>query len=447
MDLHSGKMEFKFGRSEDNNSENEFYAFVDSIETLENGDTIILFDSIEISQIQNVLESRPSSAFFEGLRPRMIKGDFTSNEFQSFKKTLKLENEELSESTWLILKLSQNPTQFKVEYIEEYFEGEPESISTYLDEGCKKANPETQEKLDTLFEIEESDDDCLKMVRKKKLKYLFDKEPLRDNSNFDVVVYDVGQGNMIAILDEKGEPVAYFDVGGGCYWNARTYKSPNPRRLCFTNDPYFILSHWDSDHWWTFNKLLRDKNKKRNQIPKTTWIIPLQKLGPNQYKFYNLLKLNGHKIYVWSSRINCYFIFGQIVQCTGDPKEKNDSGLALKTTIGNERILLPGDASYKYIPKVEEEKHTCLVASHHGGLVSNNLTEYPEPDLENGKIVYSFGLKNKYHHPNGLSVIQHYQADWKNIKMTPDGSVSFLSNTLNNAICGGNSDLDIDQIF
>lgn len=441
MNLYDDKTEFKFGRSNPNYDFSDFYAFICTIEQYQDRRTIILFDSIETNQIGKILGRRPLVDEFESLSPRMIKCNFSQANYDAFKKMINESQEELSEGLWLNLIITDRPTRYRAEYIMEYFAGEPQIMSVFITEDCKKVDSQTQKQLEDLFDIERKESDYIKFERREKLWWLHNKRTRRHKIPKNLVVYDVGQGSMNALLNENGFPFAYFDVGGGAYWNAHTY--PNPKKLCFNDNSIIILSHWDFDHWWTFNLLI--KRNMINKKVKTTWIVPYQKLGTIQYKFYNLLKKNGHRIIVFPENSVGIFQFGKIEKCRG--KNINDCGLVLKITIDKNKYLLPADTEFEWIPNLKNETYAGVVASHHGGFISDNLKEYPNPQNDNGKIVYSFGLKNIYHHPNGLSVILHSQAGWKNIKITPDGSVSFLSSTVRKTGFHGNCDLNIEQSF
>ena len=400
-----------------NNS--EYFAFVDNIEIQEDGRSIIQFDSIHIHQIDKFDRDILTSEEIQLLQPSMILCDFTKNIYEEFKAIFE---EEFVEGNWLLLNVTATPTQFPVNYIPEYESGPPSMDTRYLlREGCTKVNDGNKRKLRKIFQIQEQEEEFINWTRNFKIDIILKEDPRIDVSNFDVVVYNVGQGSMNAILDENGYPVAYFDVGGGAYWNADTYPSQNIQNLCFKKQPIFILSHWHYDHWWTFNRLIKD-----HSIPKglkTTWIVPKQDIGPIQSKFYHLLKLYHHNILICSDRVTCYFRFGEVLKTYG--LSKNNSGLILKVTIGEERILLPGDASYEYIPMSEHEAFTGIVATHHGGKCTDDLNQFPKSKNESGKIVYSYGLNNTYGHPSQNSKNNHIKAGWSNIKKTITGTVSF----------------------
>ena len=94
-----------------------------------------------------------------------------------------------------------------------------------------------------------------------------------------LAVYDVGQGNANALLNEYLIPEMYFDP-------VRLFmvikNSTQNLVFCFTNNPAIILSHWDADHWaGTYATMVGKTYPAMNR----TWIAPLQKVGAIQLAF------------------------------------------------------------------------------------------------------------------------------------------------------------------
>src|SRR5229473_4093727 len=167
-----------------------------------------------------------------------------------------------------------------------------------------------------------------------------------------LAVYDVGQGNCNALCDSA--PTWYFDFGGGCLWNARTY--PVPLRFCFKYNPPIVLSHWDFDHWFSA--------AKNDRAKAALWIVPRQTIGPRTWKFAAELYLKG-SFRVWGGIDRVAVPDGEIVRCTGPESDKNSSGLAAVVSLKAGTGLLPGDAAYSRIPKCPNTL-SALVAMHHG---------------------------------------------------------------------------------
>jgi hypothetical protein len=438
---------------EDWDNDNEYYAFVENIETLENNRTIIHFDCVEKGQIDDLKNPDLLKLNYESFKTKMIVCDFSGRNFNEFTGILK---NNFKENDWLILNLTQEPTLFRAEVYPEYSENISETLDRYLANNCEKVSEKLGKKLNKIFSLESSAETLVQFIRKVKLKRLSTPLKRRHGSVNDVVVHNVGQGNFISICGENVKPLAYFDVGGGAYSNAHTYPVANTKNICFSDDMVIILSHWHYDHWWTFNRLL--KRRPKAAVPHTSWIVPDQQLGPVQKKFNDLLLKNKQTLIKWpKNKKTESFNFGTIIKCNpiGNNKNINHDGLALLVKSRTFRILLPGDAAYDTIDPKYIGNLSGLVATHHGGsyAIGNNMI--PIPKTSPGKIVYPYGLKNIYHHPSGDSVIKHWHTGWSNIRETPSGSVSFMATpaqiSLNNNArkfgLGDDCDIAIEQGF
>ena len=377
------------------------------------------------TQIDNISNPDSLTIQYEAFTTKMIICDFSARNFNEFKRSFK---NDLKENDWLILNLSHEPTRFSVEVYPEDFESTQEPLDSYLASNCKKVNRRIQKKLDKIFALKASEIELTKYVRDLKLNNLAKPKEDRYRSIKDIIVHDVGQGNFISIMGENDIPLAYFDVGGGAYRNAHTYPANKTKTICPAKDLFIVLSHWHNDHWWSFKRQL--KNHPTWEVPKATWIVPDQKFGPGQKNFNELLLKNHQILIKWPKRKKSEsFHFGTIIKCTAPEgnENKNHNGLALLVKNSKYRVLLPGDAAYDSIDPKYVGEITGLVATHHGGSYSIVNELIPAATSSLGKIVYSYGAGNTYHHPSGASVINHYQNGWSDIRVTPSGSVSFMA--------------------
>lgn len=178
-------------------------------------------------------------------------------------------------------------------------------------------------------------------------------------------------------------------------------------------EPPVILSHWDTDHWVSATS---------GRFPKALgrkWLVPRQKLGPSHLSLARKLNSKGNLL-IWPHGIKFLPIkgIGEIFKCEG--KSLNNSGLGLLTTFDNKRILLPGDADYKYIDRKFLVGLDGLVSTHHGAKTSG--IAYPTPKTyPNTNCVYSIGQKNSYKHPKLVSLRGHKSVGWINRLYTPRG--------------------------
>jgi len=233
-----------------------------------------------------------------------------------------------------------------------------------------------------------------------------------------VCVYDVGQGNANAVCDESNLPLLYFDLGGGCAWNARTYPVNQRKAFCWTCRPPVVLSHWDFDHYFS-GTFLRDAWK-------TTWIVPEQgPIGPTPRKMLAQIRQQGGTVLVWSRppwAAQC----GRVSLERPSPASgsKNQSGIVLRVDLpcsgGSRGILLPGDAGYKHLPPRLTRDLAGLVATHHG---ASRHMGVPPSTVGAGAVVYSYGPHNTYGHPTKAAGDRHAANGWNARFDTPNGDV------------------------
>lgn len=91
-------------------------------------------------------------------------------------------------------------------------------------------------------------------------------------------IYDVGQGDAIAILNEAGGTILQLDYGG---------RQDNPfegksrvevdRMLPVSTDALVMVTHWDEDHWST--------GPKGEAAKAVDWLVPRQVTSPRAVRF------------------------------------------------------------------------------------------------------------------------------------------------------------------
>ncbi|MBP1630220.1 MAG: hypothetical protein H6Q15_1113 [Bacteroidetes bacterium] len=225
-----------------------------------------------------------------------------------------------------------------------------------------------------------------------------------DSKNINVISYNVGQGNAIGIFHGK-TPLFYFDLGGGAYWNKKTYR--DVISFPIDNNPFIILSHWDFDHY----ESLRSKIEHYNEC---TIIAPLQKITPSAKKLADKLKNLILIDQEFNNGINCGFF--EIFRCSG--WTKNDTGIGISIDLKKEndisKILLPGDAQYCFIEKKYKTNIDAICVSHHGGKICNEENFPISTEKDKGFCVYSYGKGNVYGHPLNESKETHKEKGWGN---------------------------------
>ncbi|MBN9484295.1 MAG: hypothetical protein BGO70_12420 [Bacteroidetes bacterium 43-93] len=395
------------------NNARGFYVAIDAIEKSEEVDIWYRFDGVEKGWAENRLsDDTIMTQFYDEISPFIF--DFYD------KKGIMIKNPGLgtvdeAEGKWFLIYISEEKNQHQLfQYV--YDSPANEETKQYLYSiDVLTSEDEILDNLTSKFCLDE-----IKEADKDQLIQLFD-NTFPCNGCY-VGQYSVGQGNLSAICDPGGVPLTYFDVGGGCYRNYKTYKTP--LRLCFSKQPLIIISHWDMDHIETARRDIV-LNGKMSKFLSVNWIAPNQKISPSYTKLAHTISAVG-KLFKWPSSITqLSFPFGQIIKCTGPGK--NHSGLALNISLEGThkflKVLLPADAAYVYIPNIGKNKFDAIVATHHGAEFDSNNSPVCIPSINNA-ICYSYGKGNCYKHPKTNAINAHKNAGWLDNKETINGSVA-----------------------
>lgn len=254
-----------------------------------------------------------------------------------------------------------------------------------------------------------------------------------------VAVYDVGQGNCNALVDEHEHPRIYFDLG----WSPNFHsKSRPPKQPDFFScedhvKPPVVLSHWDMDHWCyaiqnsSFNPgSLTTKHTWKQDALERFWIVraPLEdehKLGPLTMAFYRALLhtqlLRGMSaVVLWPDLVKRIpFSAGWLEACRpggGMPNDRNNSGIAMfvRPDVRGPAVLLGGDADFSSISSASGKRKTplcALVAPHHGAKISTKHIPAPKKGTS-ARVVMSVGDQNSYGHPKQESINAYKAKGW-----------------------------------
>lgn len=217
-----------------------------------------------------------------------------------------------------------------------------------------------------------------------------------------MAVLDVGQASSNVMLNDRGRPILYFDVG-------RVLKghgiAASPRfGFCVcrpSGDPIpVLLSHWHDDHFIG--------TRYDADLFKCIWITP-PAVTNKEMSYQNgilrektkVLELPRDPFTFTFGAKNCY----TLTKSEGNVNSPNQSGHALMVKSKGRYWLLPGDANYKDIGPAKNKKFTAVVASHHGGKFHGK--EVPERASGYARLVYSYGPNNSHRHPAAASVVRH----------------------------------------
>lgn len=404
-------MFFFFGNKPSDKPENYvYYAYVNSIEETENSvflelDSIgqkwaeknILRDGFNFLE-QEVPEIRSSLILLQTDRVRF--SEWIEIPAGNLKENL--------ESTWLRIELSNSENDIEANYFSENADYTFLPITVRLKKGKKIHNDSDGKLLQQNINLNELKSKCEQT--KDKIEEFIHSQYSHENNRAEFVsAYGVGQGSANAICNIFGEPLMYFDIGGGFGWNWFTYNQT--KRFEVAKNRIAFLSHWDTDH---FESATRSVN--RDLISYMKWIAPFQdNLGARHLNFALKLYRNGNLILVDDITPEINTPFGSLLKCTGN--DRNNSGFAFDVSLSPEkntlkRVLLPGDASYSHVSRsIENESYHVILATHHGANF-NAPNIVPQPLAKKG-IVYSYGIGNTYQHPRlKTAIMDHINGGW-----------------------------------
>lgn len=217
-----------------------------------------------------------------------------------------------------------------------------------------------------------------------------------------VRVADVGHASFSAIhvnRDPKSKIIGYFDVGGPVYFHHHTFPKKFDEHKLVPDIGFVALSHWDFDHY----SLAVTKMKTLQNL---TWYAPDQLVGPNAARLQELLGARLNFVHTQTYQISSAL---KMWKGTGAPIDRNNSGYVLTVQSGVGGTLLTGDVAYDCVPAVAKTNLVALGITHHGG---SGAGAPPVPLAGSGKAAVSFGLPNRYHHPNWNDITNHKLAGW-----------------------------------
>jgi beta-lactamase superfamily II metal-dependent hydrolase len=231
-------------------------------------------------------------------------------------------------------------------------------------------------------------------------------------------IYDVGQGDAVAILNETGRTILQLDCGG---------RQDNPfegksraevdRMLPVSTDALVMITHWDEDHWST--------GPKGDAAKDVDWLVPRQVTSPRAVRFAADLEkvrcipeTHVGTLFEYRAQNGDAILWQKIAKSSPSPaihENCNRTGVAvalLRQSGGaGQVILLPGDAPFDEVPLFDALRSagttlTGLVAYHHGSKyplrngTRSLLRDWPVTPGGPCDIVFSYGTTNSYGHPH-----------------------------------------------
>ncbi len=367
------------------------------------------FDVITMRELEMVARtnSMQRNSEFMNLEPSVVTIDATGEARKELRQ--RFENRPLRESAWYYLKFGQGGLNaMRYSSLDS-----TEPTNTHILEGShidgRSAVGRQVRALFNLDDFPSATEEAFSSLLK----------PVLDTDLCCVAVYSVGQGNANAVCDVKGRPLLFFDLGGGCAWNAKTY--PEPRSFDWSRGPGVVLSHWDFDHYFTATR--------EQKAWECTWLVPYQRtLGPTARKLLATIAKHHGKVFVWRTKpwtFSCAPV--TLVRPAPYSSSPNHGGIVMRVNANRKEhgtsmpILLTGDVGYHQLPASVSGNLRGLVASHHG---ASQFMGTP-PASQGGHVVFSYGFKNTYGHPTTNATKSHRSAGWTDRIDTVFGDVVF----------------------
>ena len=213
---------------------------------------------------------------------------------------------------------------------------------------------------------------------------------------------DVGQGD--ATLIKVGDKNVLIDTGDR---DAKEKLFDYLDTHGVSQIEYFVVTHYDSDHFANATELLDKYDVKKVLVPdqvkstKTyeTFIIKLEQLvDSKEIEVLNANEMIGSIIKVDSLE------FSVLAPLKNNYKDSNDYSVCLMARYGNKRVLLTGDAEKDaeadIVEKYSKAELDCDVykMGHHGSSTSSSQALIDKLTPES--VVVSCGAGNDYGHPH-----------------------------------------------
>jgi len=223
--------------------------------------------------------------------------------------------------------------------------------------------------------------------------------------------FHVGQG-MCSMVSGSTHGVM-FDAGAGKPVTRERYLAGLQRNdlqssvASLGSIPYFVLSHFDNDHWniLAWDKSLRDK-VRRVLVPKVS------KRSGRSVAFFD--KEVIHKV---EETAACTLSLGtsafiEIRRSRPAASDSNGHALISVVDIRGRRALVPGDYVYARMKKDTEASikqwaagpYAAVLVPHHGD--EESAKDVP-PCMNGGKAFFSAGTHDTWDHPKQVSIDKH----------------------------------------
>lgn len=243
-----------------------------------------------------------------------------------------------------------------------------------------------------------------------------EKQPTYDVAEFHFI--DVGQGDSTLI--RAGDKNVLIDTGDGKAKDA-LFKYLDDRGI--TEIEYFVVTHYDSDHFANATAILDKYDVKKVLVPdqvKTTktyekFIVKLEEqVSQGRIEVLNANEMIGSILKIESLELTV------LAPLKNNYKDSNDYSVCLMARYGNKRVLLTGDAEKEAEEDIVARYNVCELncdvykLGHHGSRTSSSQALLDKITAE--AVIVSCGTGNDYGHPhsetmNRVEKLKIYRTD------------------------------------
>ena len=236
------------------------------------------------------------------------------------------------------------------------------------------------------------------------------------NSNFEIMMFDIGQGDSILIKYPYNQGNILIDTGKNDYTMTNGI-IPYLKSVGIRKIDYLIITHGDFDHMGEAINLVNNFKVEKvtfncgsyNDLEKEL-IKVLDKKKIPYYSCIKELNIENNKLYFLNNK---------------DYGNENDNSSVIYTELNNHKFLFMGDAGVE-VEKYLLEKYNLqdidiLKVGHHGSKTSSSKEFINE--INPKYSIISVGKNNRYGHPN-KEVLENLD-DSKIYRTDQDGSIMF----------------------
>lgn len=191
-----------------------------------------------------------------------------------------------------------------------------------------------------------------------------------------VAIFNIGQGNCNALIDNQGRIIAYYDMG----YSSKIDRRPVPDFVpCVCHSPVVIISHWDNDHIQLPNVT------SAKEICGVRWIAPQEDKSGLATTVKGLVKKLGGDLWLvkrvpTGERRHIRFPWGYMEVASGS--SLNDSGLVMYVCVRDDPAGIIGAAAVSDDDAIKVQKGGTDITRSRAAVAAVRVKGEPPPRTE-----------------------------------------------------------------